>query len=516
MIASLFLYGFSFLVVGLWAALRITRLKWFPKELLYICSLGVSLFIFGFGFFVYLYAPDVAHALLIAFMAASPFALGSIIYSCKKTPDYYKLIRHYYLPPLLIVLVVFSLYSSVLYSCRLPVAGADTRRVPNETFCSLKTLPLDNALPQMYADFILNRAPEALVIDWSIADRPPLQIGAALPVADLSQGAPWHMRANFYNLFAIFLQLSWIGAIWALFKRLKIKTRVQIVVFIGFCATQFFYMNSVFVWPKFLAASLVVAGMMPFIGTPLTKELLRYTPIAAALITMGLMAHTGVLFTVVPFGILLAYKLYPLWKSKKISYTPLLIAALLGIAILLPWQVYKNSITTSDRLVKYHFAGVSAYDDKRGTLETIIDEYKELTFAQWLHNKLKNAETLVTGNVCTISLEKCSEWKMLSFFSTLFALELFALGLIPLVYNGIRRRLDAFDKEVIWLSLGMMLFWVLAMFEPGGTIVHQGSYATMLLLFVLLTRQLAAYPRLLIALIAAQIIIFLRNIHRPL
>lgn len=279
-------------------------------------------------------------------------------------------------------------------------------------------------------------------------------------------------------------------------------------------------MNSVFVWPKFLAASLVVAGMMPFIGKPLKKESLRYVPVAAVLVALGLLSHTGVLFTVAPFGLLLLYKLYPLWKSKKLSFAPLLIAAILGVAVLLPWQLYKGSITTSDRLVKYHFAGVSAYEDTRGTLETIIDEYRELTIAEWANNKLKNAETLITGNVCSISLhpslEKCSGWKMLSFFSTLFALELFAFGVVLLMYNGVRRRLDAFDKDVMLLTLGMLLFWVLVMFEPGSTIVHQGSYATMLLLFVLVAKHLAAYPRLLIALIVMQLVIFIRNIHRPL
>src|SRR4029079_2812467 len=118
---------------------------------------------------------------------------------------------------------------------------------------------------------------------------------------------------------------------------------------------------------KLLAGALVVAGMAPFLGTAGKTEgktWLRWLPVGAVLVSLGLLSHSGVLFTVVPFAIFLLYKLSKLFRTKQLSYMPLLVAAGLALAILMPWQVYRNSITTSDRLVKYHFANVTSYADK--------------------------------------------------------------------------------------------------------------------------------------------------------
>ncbi len=47
-------------------------------------------------------------------------------------------------------------------------------------------------------------------------------------------------------------------------------------------------------------------------------------------------------------------------------------------------------------------------------------------------------------------------------------------------------------------SLISLLFWVLVMFGPGTTIIHQGSYATMLLLFTGLALLISGLPRFLV------------------
>jgi hypothetical protein len=46
------------------------------------------------------------------------------------------------------------------------------------------------------------------------------------------------------------------------------------------------------------------------------------------------------------------------------------------------------------------------------------------------------------------------------------------------------------------LALAAILTWVVLMFGPGSTVVHQGSYATVLLLFVSLSAWLATLPGL--------------------
>jgi len=46
------------------------------------------------------------------------------------------------------------------------------------------------------------------------------------------------------------------------------------------------------------------------------------------------------------------------------------------------------------------------------------------------------------------------------------------------------------------LALAAILTWVVLMFGPGSTVVHQGSYTTVLLLFVSLSAWLATLPGL--------------------
>ena len=100
-----------------------------------------------------------------------------------------------------------------------------------------------------------------------------------------------------------------MGAVWALLQRFKIRRRYQAVLFIGFCATGFFYLNLVFVWPKLLAGGLAVATVIdgrinvqcPFtLQKRMTRELTRFTDrhpllamatfLATGLGTMGILA----------------------------------------------------------------------------------------------------------------------------------------------------------------------------------------------------------------------------------
>ncbi|MCA9334361.1 hypothetical protein KC963_04910, partial [Candidatus Saccharibacteria bacterium] len=54
-----------------------------------------------------------------------------------------------------------------------------------------------------------------------------------------------------------------------------------------------------------------------------------------------------------------------------------------------------------------------------------------------------------------------------------------------------------------------VVLWVLAMFVPGSTVIHQGSYASVLLLLVLLGKKLALLPDyLFVGFVALQVGLF--------
>jgi hypothetical protein len=251
----------------------------------------------------------------------------------------------------------------------------------------------------------------------------------------------------------------------------------------------------------------------------------RYVVMALFSIALGLLAHDGVLFTLLGMIPLVIYDFVKNGVHTRLNYKYITAGILIALALLVPWQIVKSELTTSDRLIKWHFAGVISVDDKRGTLQTIVDEYKKLSFHQWVSNKETNVRTLVDGGVhdkCSSSLrhifDAChmASWRDHVFFSMTYAFEFFIFGFLIVAWQLIKRRLDMFDIKILLISITSILFWVFLMFIPGGTVLHQGSYATMFLLFVFLGKKLSTLPdALFVSIIGLQVALFYLAWLRP-
>lgn len=521
-------YWFSFLSFGLYVALQAQKKKLFPKEFLYIASLAFSLLFTYFIFYVYAFRYGLGHHLLLAFCAVGFLFFALTVREAIKNKQTRDSIRKFYAVPLFITLAFLVFYAHFLYACpgKAPVTD-QWGEIQNPAFCHIAQLPIDNALPFIYAEDVLSNHAKELVIDWSIADRPPLQIGASLPIADVTLHASQFTKYAYYTVFAIFLQLSWIGVLWGILNTLfKQRWRVWGLL-IGFGGTGFFYLNSVFVWPKLLSASLVVFSVFLLIDAGKTKRLFdyRYAVMAALAISLGLLAHTGVVFTLLGMLPVMAYDLGFHRKGRKLPLKPLVAAVILSLLLLVPWQITKSHLTTHDRLVKWQLAGVISAKDQRGTLETIKQEYQKLTFKQWLSNKKSNTEVVFTGSVhnhCDVRpsdiLSNCNlaSWRSLTFFSPFFAFEFFILGFPAALWQMFKRTLDKLDRTLLWTSLLSLVAWILLLFIPGSTVLHQGSYATEILLFIVLGRKLASLPSYVFGpLIGLQVILFYIAWLRP-
>ncbi len=511
------LFIISFLVLGLWIALQALRKKLLPKEFLFIVSLAASLLIYYLVFYIYILSPEIAQVVVVLLAVFSFLCLFLIIRGIGLVKDSYKHIRHYYLPPLLIIFGVLVIYGLNFSSCTTnrPILGP-YNNIDNRTFCDISWLPIDNGLPFFYGNNILHHQEKERIDTWSLVDRPPLQIAATLPILDLSQHSSILARFYYYDLFSVFLQLSWVGAIWGFLQTLKVNKKLQMLIITGLAATGFFYLNSVFVWPKLLAGSLAFSGIMFFLGKRGRFEF-KYLPVAAILLSLGILSHGGVLFTIIPFSLLILLRII---RSKHIDLLPCVIAFLCTITILVSWYAYHDTITKSDRLVKYQLAGVTSAADTRGTLTTIVDQYKKLSLAQVVKIREQNVKTIVTGNfnfsnTCPLRFSsltnKCfsGQWRTLIFFSTLFGLEAFNMGWLAAAYRLARKRFDSLDKDILLIIAASLIFWVIAMYDPNSTIIHQGSYATMMLIFVFLAKNLADLPVLFLASTTViQVIIF--------
>lgn len=494
------LYVVSFLVTGLWLSLKALDRKLLPKEFIYIGSIAASLTVYYGVFYLYLLSPTLGNIVVWLLMLVSAGLAFDLLKNLRASSKLFKVVQKFFFIPLLITCVFMFAYSTIFYSCvnREPML-AGSSEIDNRTYCHTNGLPFDNSLAFIFGENVLRNEDTKQAIDWNMVDRPPLQVAASLPILDNAFSGMPFLKYTSYHLFSVFLQLSWIAAFWGIFQILKLNKKMQVLSYIALGTTGFFYLHSIFIWPKLLAASMVFTGIIILLGKRAPAQD-KFLPFSALLIALGVLSHSAALFTVVPFAI---YYSVVLLRSKKINWKYFGIAAAIAVIMLAPWYLYKGSVAESDRLAKWHFAGITSYSDKRGTTQTIVEEYQKLSFGDWVDTKATNLKILVTGGyisdpACTLNardvlITKCMfiEWRVFSFFSTLFAFEFLGLGLLVAAVQFARKKIDLLDKQLLILIAGGLLFWVFVMFQPGGTIVHAGSYATMMLAFLLIIKKLS-------------------------
>lgn len=287
--------------------------------------------------------------------------------------------------PFLFVLLAGICYLSGLY------LFADFQKVgpdPAEFRFFDQLRPGDDLIPYILADKISNHSSlHPFCCGWLSSDRPPLQAGIFLLVRPLRVG---HSSVAQYFHLGTALQCLWIAGVWCVLTAVGVsKMRIrQILVLL--ILSGFLFFNSVFVWPKLLAATLLL-----FVVSILLSALRNHSPIpaggtvlAAVNLGLALLAHPGSIFSLAAFSLLLIK-----WPKLLSMRRALLGVALL--ALLLPWIAYQKFVDPpGNRLLKMHLAGVTSIDN-RGVTQTLIDEYRKKTPSKVLRLKLSNLQTLV-------------------------------------------------------------------------------------------------------------------------
>ncbi|MDG6101976.1 hypothetical protein Daura_37055 [Dactylosporangium aurantiacum] len=377
--------------------------------------------------------------------------------------------------PLVLLLALTLTYAAVTFSCTIaPVAGQVNG------FCHLSGFTGDNILPQLFADNVHHGDPRTVTWDWQGSDRPPLQSGVQLLQAPLTESPAWRVMS--YEVLTVLLQVLWLPAMWGLLRALRVTTRAVALVIAVCAGTGLCFFNSVFTWPKLLPAALVLlaCGVWFFDRRGWWSWTIGGLAAGAAMV-----AHGGVVFTLLPVGAaLLLPRHRPSWASLGAAAA----AALLMVA---PWVAYQRLYDPpGDRLLKMHLAGI-AEPDGRPLGELLRVRYGADGVTGALANKAANAATLfgvqdvqyqLLGHRRT-SVVRDEEFRYLALsFGAL------TLGWLALLRRDARRRLRAAaDPGRLRLVLGLagasLAGWVLLMYGPSTTHLHQGSYATMLLLF---------------------------------
>ena len=352
----------------------------------------------------------------------------------------------------------------------------------------------DNLIPQVLAQRLYEGADlrQPIFGQWQASDRPPLQTGIVLIQYPLWAALEKHaLMPNlidaYYQVFSTLLQCSWVAAAWALMRAAALSPGKASAVVLALAPTGFFYVNSVFVWPKMLAGALGVGAFLLLLDRRGGKKG-GFGQVAAGAVfaTLAFVAHGAAAFAL--FGlslVLLLPGLFPGWRKTAAG-------AGLFLALYAPWAGFQQIYDPpGDRLLKWHLADVTA-QDHRSAWKIIRDHYTGLTLHRWLQRKADFLRTIV-------GLKTRPGWpqddgrdllRRLQFWCLLPALGLLNVGWGALgvyLFQRGRGRRDESDPTVRLLgaSLLSLLVWMLLLASEAA-VIH-APYTPLIVLFAALS-----------------------------
>jgi hypothetical protein len=257
------------------------------------------------------------------------------------------------------------------------------------------------------------------------------------------------------------------------------NTSLFVLIFSGFCL-----FNTLYVWPKLLAAALGLMSLS-FLVQWTKTEAKQWAVFSGASFGLALLAHPGVVFALpCHLAVLLAgSKRSPASYSRAAAwvFVPL-------VALLLPWQLYQKFYDPpGNRLLKWHLAGVVPVDE-RGLLQTLCDSYSSLNLGSWLAGRWESVQTILgfTGFDPASARSAEAQYLVRTPGVAIIAVLVAMFYLFRRITTG--KTLPG-ARMMSYLSLGVLAsvaLWVVLMFLPRTTVVSQGSYLMVLVLFVVL------------------------------
>ncbi|KXU93174.1 hypothetical protein AB839_16610 [Stenotrophomonas sp. DDT-1] len=352
----------------------------------------------------------------------------------------------------------------------------------NDAASRWRDLPMDSWLPYVFGEMLAKGHLDVPMIgDWLSSDRPPLQVGLYLQMRGLLP-SPHGLTYQGVSTWAQALVMVPLGI---LAGRLVHRPAQAISLFV-LALSPLMLLNTLFVWPKLIAATFCLIYYQYLFPLDVHGRPWIKAGIAASL---ALLAHGGALFFLVGVTVL-----HFAWYRRD-SLTLLVRTAPVAALLYLPWVAYQRLVDPpGDRLIKWHFAG-RIQADQDTVLQAISSAYAGLTLGEWISGRAHNLSNIIKGTfsgpvdafaiLLGRNVDSMSQVVNQSFFhlgySMWFASPLLLVPCIALL----RRNADPALRPVVQAlaaAVASLLFWLLVMFESGSTLIHQGAYATVLLL----------------------------------
>lgn len=480
------------------AALNVSRKR--TSALVLVCGWCLNAAI-GYAVFWFFFVNRFAG---IASLYSIYVAILAMLISLKFQPKVWKELRapDVWIPTAL-MLVTAVFYLSILTDCQ----GDDPRvNAAAHRFLSAD-LPSDNLIPRIFANRLYTGElflkqpdgsdPRILLGNgthfgtWRSSDRPPLQTGIELiqlPIAELMN---WDVRVQ-HHVAGLLVQCIWIPALWALCRALKIPVRTIAIVLTVCIFSGFFLLNSLYVWPKLLAAGLGMLALAVIVGDQWRSagDEISRACLAASLAALGMLAHAGVALFYPAIAIVA-------WRFRFVTQArAALLSAFVFALWLLPWTAYQKFYDPpGNHLLKWHLAGDIEIDD-RSFLQALCDAYSTMTISKFASNKWENSKALFGSDCKPVAfIWPSREDQFYHVFKTLGVLNAGWLALIALA--GLWSADIASLKRgamLLAMALASMLLWILVLYLPGGTVIHSGSYALIMALFAGLAILISNFP----------------------
>lgn len=234
---------------------------------------------------------------------------------------------------------------------------------------------------------------------WKVSDRGPLLSCLLFPAATVLRHFPHQIDAGtermVLQMCSFGIQNSWVLPVWVLLRRLRLREKKCVVALLLLAATPFIFFNTVYVWPKLLAATFcLIQHVLLSSGIRERDRFSRQLfPIALSGFAAGLavMAHGSAAIAV------LAIYIAALFRRSRTRWLRLALSGAAALVVVAPWLVWTNvAAPTTNPLPRFLLTADFGFSQPtpRGVLESALHMYQTMPFSTWLQAKLVALRTL--------------------------------------------------------------------------------------------------------------------------
>ncbi|MEY2562662.1 MAG: hypothetical protein QOH88_855 [Verrucomicrobiota bacterium] len=377
----------------------------------------------------------------------------------------------------------------------------------------------DNQIPVYVTQYMADGIPltELPIAPWKISDRTPLLSCLLFPAATLLRHFPHQITFGagrvLLQMCGFAFQNLWALPVWLVLRRLRLGQKERLVALLLLAATPFLFYNTIYIWPKLLAAIfcliqyLYLADALVELGW--SRRRLGLLALSGAAAGLALMSHGAAALAVV--GIYLVAFLQVPWRQW--GCVP--VSGVCSALVIAPWIFWTRAVAPTENPLPRFLLTADfgfALQAPSGILESTIRMYRTMPFSAWLRAKWVALQTLAGSDtsIAQMSLapfrEPFAGFESIRAYQFFFLLPSLGLLLVPLVWLLLAPRREKENpaarlvRGLAWAAGATLLLQFLIMMAPH--LLHHYPYFLPLALHLLAVVAITTRPSKILRLIA--------------